>query len=63
MDEINTLFTESMYFEEWVHTQSDARNQMVTIDKVREERARLQALGLDSSVDAALKNLRGKYDA
>jgi len=63
LDEINTLFKEPMYFEEWVHTKSETRNQMVTIEKVREERARLQALGLDSSIDAALKNLRGKYEA
>ena len=30
-----------------------------TVDKIREERARLQALGLDSSLEAAIANLRG----
>ena len=63
LDEINNLFAAPMHFEEWVRTQSETVNQLVTVEKVREERARLQALGLDSSVDAAIKNLRGKYDA
>ena len=63
LDEINNLFTEPMYFEEWVHTQSEIVRHLVTVEKVRKERARLEALGLDSSMDAAIKNLRGKYDA
>ena len=46
-----------------MRTQSETINQLVTLEKVRAERARLEALGLDSSIDAALKNLRGKYEA
>jgi hypothetical protein len=35
------------------------KENQLTVDKIREERARLQALGLDSSLEAAITSLRG----
>jgi hypothetical protein len=35
------------------------KGNQITVEKIREERARLQALGQDSSLEAAIKNLRG----
>jgi hypothetical protein len=35
------------------------KENQLTVDKIREERARLQALGLDSSLEAAIASLRG----
>lgn len=35
------------------------KENQITVDKIREERARLQALGQDSSLEAAIASLRG----
>lgn len=35
------------------------KENQLTVDKIREERARLQALGLDSSLESAIASLRG----
>jgi len=35
------------------------KGNQITVEKIREERARLQALGQDSSLEAAIANLRG----
>lgn len=35
------------------------RENQITVEKIREERARLHALGQDSSLEAAIASLRG----
>jgi hypothetical protein len=41
------------------HYRNLYKENQITIDKIREERARLHALGLDSSLEAAIVSLRG----
>lgn len=35
------------------------KENQITVEKIREERTRLQTLGLDSSLEAAINSLRG----
>lgn len=41
------------------HYRNLYKENQITVEKIREERARLHALGLDSSLEAAITNLRG----
>jgi hypothetical protein len=41
------------------HYRNLYKENQITVEKIREERARLHALGLDSSLEAAIANLRG----
>ena len=41
------------------HYRNLYKDKQITVEKIREERARLHALGQDSSLEAAIANLRG----
>lgn len=60
MDKVLDLFKFPDEFDKKLeyHRNLHKENQ-ITVDKIREERARLQALGHDSSLEAAIASLRG----
>ena len=41
------------------HLRNQHKANQITVERIREERARLQALGQDSSLEAAIRSLRG----
>lgn len=60
IDKLLDLFSDPERFDTKLERYRDAyKNQQITVDKIREERARLQALGQDSSLEAAIRSLRG----
>lgn len=60
IDKVLDLFNSPTEFNRKLeYYQSLYKENQITIEKIREERARLQALGLDSSLEAAIVSLRG----
>jgi len=60
IDKVHELFEEPKEIDNKIeHYRNLHKETQITVEKIREERARLQALGQDSSLEAAIKNLRG----
>ncbi len=60
MDSILDLFKIPEEIDEKLeHYRNLHKGNQITVEKIREERARLQALGQDSSLEAAITSLRG----
>lgn len=54
------LFRHPAEFDEKLdYYKNSYKDRQITVEKIREERARLHGLGLDSSLEAAITNLRG----
>ncbi len=61
MDEIIKLYEKPGYINEWLEVQRQLeKDKPATIEQIKAERVRLHSLGLDSSLKAAMENLRGK---
>ncbi|MEO8327490.1 MAG: hypothetical protein ABI618_16685 [Nitrospirota bacterium] len=60
MDKVIELFQFPDEFDRKLeHYRALHKGKQITVEKIREERARLQALGQDSSLEAAITSLRG----
>jgi len=60
IDKLLDLFKYPQEFESKLeHYKSLYKDSQITVEKIRDERARLQALGQDSSLEAAIASLRG----
>ncbi len=60
MDKVLDLFRYPAEFDKKLeYYRNMHKDEQITVEKIREERARLQALGQDSSLEAALASLRG----
>jgi hypothetical protein len=60
MDILLQMFTPPDQFDtKMERLRNQNKENQITVDKIKAERARLQALGLDSSLEAAIASLRG----
>lgn len=60
IDRLLDLFKDSDSFDSTLQYYRDLhKDEQITVEKLRVERARLQSLGLDSSIEAAIASLRG----
>lgn len=60
MDKVLDLFRSPAEFDKKLEYYRNLHKEnQITVEKIREERARLQALGQDSSLEAAITSLRG----
>ena len=60
IDKLLDLFEDTTEFDKKLeHLRNQSKGNQITVEKIREERARLHALGQDSSLEAAIASLRG----